>query len=93
MKAKYRADFDLQFIKNVVVIYDLNLGNQSVTNDAENVIEYLNNVIPEFSSKKIIYQDTRGIFDELEINKKGQFIGFKSINEKTLEKALEKLSA
>lgn len=45
-----------------VFLVDLNLGNLSVTNDAENVVEA---VARKHGSKRIIYRDSQGDWSEL----------------------------
>ena len=40
----------------------------------------------------MIYRDTRGIWDELLVNRTGRFAGFSSINERDLAAALAKLT-
>ena len=57
-----------------VVILDNNLGGRSVTNDAENVVEYLYNL---YGNRRIFYIDSEGILDELRHNN-GNFVGFGS---------------
>jgi len=50
------------------------LGGRSVTNDAENVVEYLYNL---YGNRRIFYIDSEGILDELRHNN-GNFVGFGS---------------
>jgi len=54
-----------------VYISDLNIG-MSVTNDAERVVE---EIIPRFKGKRIVYKDTDGRWDEL-VHDGHQFTGF-----------------
>lgn len=55
-----RSTFSYEIINDVLVIHDLNEG-MSVTNDMENVLEYINknNPLPN----KIVYRDSEGVFD------------------------------
>jgi polysaccharide deacetylase 2 family uncharacterized protein YibQ len=70
-----KSTFSITEIKDDrVVILDNNLGGRSVTNDAENVVEYLYNV---YGNRRIFYIDSEGILDELRHNK-GEFVGFGS---------------
>ena len=70
-----KSSFSITEIKDDrVVILDNNLGGRSVTNDAENVVEYLYNV---YGNRRIFYIDTEGVLDELRHNK-GEFVGFGS---------------
>ena len=57
-----------------VFIKDLNLGNMSITNDAENVVE---TVLRWHPGKRIIYQDSEGQWDEL-CHENGEFSGFRN---------------
>lgn len=82
------ADFRFEVIAGVVVIYDLNQGGRSVTNDVENVLRVIGESVP-LEGKKIIYQDSSGIFDG--INLTGQ--RFYSVNKKTLGEALKAIGA
>ena len=67
-------------------------GGKSVTNDAENVIADL---APDFdlSRYRVIYKDTRGIWDQMLVDRTGRFAGFSSINERDLPAALAKSPA
>ena len=53
---------------------DNNLGGRSVTNDAENVVEYLYGV---YGNRRVFYIDSEGVLDELR-HKNGVFVGFGS---------------
>ena len=87
----YHADFDYEVVNDVVAIYDLDLGNNSVTNDIQCILEILKGGIENLAQKKVIYRDSMGIFDEVVINENATFMGFRSINETTLDKAITKL--
>ena len=70
-----KSSFSITEIKDDrVVILDNNLGGRSVTNDAENVVEYLHSV---YGNRRIFYIDTEGVLDELRHNN-GNFVGFGS---------------
>ena len=70
-----KSSFSITEIKDDrVVILDNNLGGRSVTNDAENVVEYLHSV---YGNRRIFYIDSEGILDELR-HKNGNFVGFGS---------------
>ncbi len=59
------ADFRVvEETEDTIFIEDLNLGNLSVTNDAEWVIESL---VRRYGvlNKKVVYKDTTGNWDEL----------------------------
>jgi hypothetical protein len=74
----------------VIAIVDHHQG-RSVTNDADNVIADL---AADFDLSKylVIYRDTRGIWDQLLVDRTGRFAGFSSINERELSAAIGKVT-
>ena len=89
-KNRHRASYTYEVHGDVIVIIDHDQG-KSVTNDAENVIADL---AADFDLSKyhVIYRDTRGIYDQLLVDRTGHFAGFSSINERDLPAALAKLT-
>jgi len=70
-----KSSFSITELKDDrVVIIDSNLGGRSVTNDAENVVEYLYGV---YGNRRVFYIDSEGVLDELR-HKNGVFVGFGS---------------
>jgi len=70
-----KSSFSITELKDDrVVIMDNNLGGRSVTNDAENVVEYLYGV---YGNRRVFYIDSEGVLDELR-HKNGVFVGFGS---------------
>ena len=68
-----RSDFEIVKVTDeFVFIRDLNIGNRSVTNDAENVVVDVNRM---HNGKRIIYQDSEGSWNEL-LHSDGRFEGF-----------------
>ena len=59
--------------KKLVLIEDLNLGNMSVTNDAETVVSEILDNYPDY---RIAYRDSSLDWDEL-VHENGQFTGFR----------------
>lgn len=59
-----RADYNYRIQNNKVYIIDLNLGNISVTNDAENVLSEIN-CEEDIIGKKIIYKDSESTWSEM----------------------------
>ena len=92
MKFCYPADFDYELINDVVVIYDLDQGNCTVTTDIQGVLKIIKNDIPDLTNKRLIYQDSEKIFDEIIINAQGRFVMFRSINERQRDEALNKIN-
>jgi hypothetical protein len=76
---------------NVIAIIDHDEG-RSVTNDAENVIDDLTRQGFDLSKYRVIYRDTRGIWDQVLVDRTGRFAGFSTINERDLSAALAKLT-
>ncbi|HEX6441641.1 MAG TPA: hypothetical protein VF007_05595, partial [Stellaceae bacterium] len=76
---------------NVIAIIDHDQG-RSVTNDADNVIADLAAQGLDLSRYLVIYRDTRGIWDQLLVDRTGHFAGFSSINERDLAAALAKVT-
>ncbi len=67
---------DYQIVKitdKIIFIQDLNLGNISVTNDAEWVVE---NILNQYNPpKRIVYRDSEGQWDEL-VHDGRRFVAF-----------------
>ena len=91
LKNKRRSVYRRAVYGNVIAVIDHDEG-KSVTNDAENVIDDLAGQGFDLSKYRVIYKDTRGIWDELLVDRTGQFAGFSSINEGDLPAALAKLT-
>ena len=80
-----QADFDYKFRdtftgERVLIIYDLNLGGKSVTNDIENVlqkIQRVNGPLPRL----IIYRDSEGRFDGVKADGEVEFIPIRETGE------------
>lgn len=76
------SDYDIVHLdheKQIVYLHDLNLGNRSVTNDAENVVDDINGTYPGW---RIIYKDSMDSWTELVYNHMdGKFSGFSFVNE------------
>jgi len=82
------SNFHTEIIGNTVVIYDLDIGGRSVTNDIENVLEYIKQSV-DISNKLVIYQDSDKYFDGVCISRNGKFSGFYPIHKNTLNEAFE----
>ena len=69
----FGADFEIIFVESeFILLKDLDLGNKSVTNDAEAVVEM---ILDSFGDKRIFYYDSTNDIDELCHDKK-RFTGF-----------------
>jgi hypothetical protein len=89
MKHQPCAAYSYTVHASVIAIVDRDQG-RSVTNDAANVIQDLADEGFDLSQYRVIYRDTRGIWDELK-TENGRFAGYASLNETDLEAALAKL--
>ena len=90
LKNRLRAVYSRAVHGNVIAIIDHDEG-KSVTNDAENVIADLAADF-DLSKYRVIYRDTRGIWDQMLVGRTGHFVGFSSINERDLPAALARLT-
>jgi hypothetical protein len=88
--SEHRAIYSRTVHGNVIAIIDHDQG-KSVTSDAENVIADLAASF-DLSKYRVIYRDTGGIWDEMLVDRTGQFAGFSSINERDLPAVLAKLT-
>lgn len=86
------ADFEYQVLDDVIVIFDLNMGGRSVTNDIHNVLDHIEQEIGGIKGKRVIYRDSHGIFDGIGVTRNGEFTNFYSLNVKSLDAALKKLN-
>lgn len=86
------ADYHYEIHGDVIVVFDHDLGGRSVTNAAEEVIDALRNELVSLTGKRVIYRDSMGIFDELQVNPAGRFQGYSFIGERDLDKALLAIS-
>jgi len=68
-----RSDYEVvEVTPTMVKIVDLDRGNKSVTNDAENVTREL---FTSHGNKRFIYRDSDGYWDEL-LHQNGRFTRF-----------------
>jgi hypothetical protein len=86
-----RSVYSYRVFDRVIAVIDHDKG-RSVTNDADNVIKDLAKKGFDLSQYRVIYKDTRGIWDQMLVDRTGHFAGFKSINERDLPAALAKLA-
>jgi hypothetical protein len=85
-----KSDFDFEIVKMqgryILKIVDLDLGRMSVTNDIENVVEYIFRKTPDVDPAGflIIYQDSEHRWDGWDA-KDRQFV---ALDEQTFEEAV-----
>lgn len=84
------ADFSYTISQDVIKIVDLKLGANSVTNDAENVLQKIEQWQPgSVAHCRIMYRDSLGIWDGLEWD--GEEVTFIPIRERDEQAAERKL--
>jgi hypothetical protein len=84
------ADFSYAMAGDVLTIWDLNLGNKSVTNDAENVLPKIEEAESRsFVGSPVMYRDSMGFWDGLAWD--GQEVRFIPLRETSERLAFEKL--
>ncbi len=71
-----------------LIIYDMDEGNISVTNDMENILLDIFKDLPQLESANIIYRDSQGIFDGVRLHESG--FEFYSLRKKTETYAIRK---
>jgi hypothetical protein len=86
-----RAIYSHAIHGTVIAIIDHDQG-RTVTNDAANVVDDLTRQGFDLSKYRVIYKDTRGIWDQILVDRTGHFAGFSSINERDLPAALGKIT-
>jgi len=90
-----RSAYTTELTNGVLCITDLNIG-KSVTNDAENVIADLIKGGWDFTTIPVIYRDSIGMWDGLQVLN-GRFVGFFQICEddqlKAVQSALDRAEA
>lgn len=84
------ANFYYEITNGILVITDLDLsGHKSVTNDVQNVLKKIK--AKGDLCSKVIYQDSSRYWDEIIVDSAMQFMGFRSLNEKDLGAALQRV--
>ena len=86
------SDFNYGIVGNVLWIKDNNLGNMSVTNDMENVLEHLDKQLDYALSNNrylIVYCDSEGTWDGIYYHEK--MADFIIMNETSLESAINRI--
>jgi hypothetical protein len=86
-----RSDYSYELRGHVVCIVDHDNG-KSVTNDIREVLADLTRDGLDLSRHRVIYRDSLKIWDEV-VLKGAMFHDFKSLNERELDAALQKVAA
>ena len=64
-------------------------GGPSITNAAEDVVVAVALLVPDLHRRRVIYQDSDGVWDELVIDSAGRFVDFRLIRARTLQGAID----
>lgn len=59
----FAADYTYTVEGNVIAIVDLDLGNRSVTNDIEYILDDIRSEIGDLAGYSVIYRDSMGRWD------------------------------
>lgn len=71
-----KSDFSVAVFGELVVIVDLNLGNMSVTNDIDAVLQHISKRHNFNNSSVVVYRDSDGHYDRVGIQPNGKFRDF-----------------
>jgi hypothetical protein len=85
VRSKFEIIADLP---DVIAIDDLD-GLVTVTSDAEKVVKYLHSI--GMGKRRLIYRDTSGVWDELEHDNGGSFMGIRYMGTELLNDALRRV--
>jgi hypothetical protein len=92
MRQNFRADYEYTVDEDaaIIAIVDLDLGNKSVTNDMENVLDDIKLKLGTLSGFSVIYKDSLGRWDGVRLDEKGT-VHFYGLGESEPEKAAKRL--
>ena len=87
------AEFSYTVDQDVIKVVDLNLGSNSVTNDAERVLRKIERWQPGLIARcRIMYRDSRGIWDGIEWDgEEVTFFLIREMDERAAERKLRQL--
>jgi hypothetical protein len=84
-----RSKYDYKVIAGVLCVVDADEeGARSVTNDAEHVVAELHALGLLPPGRRLIYRDSTGQWDEMQVREGGLFVGFAPLRAKSLLEAL-----
>ena len=85
----FAADYTYTVKSNIIAIVDLDLGNRSVTNDIENILDEIRVEIGDLAGYSVIYRDSMGRWDGVRlVNRTVYFYG---LGEADKESAMNRL--
>lgn len=85
----FRANYTYSVEDNIIAIIDLDLGNKSVTNDIDNVIDDIRTELGGLSGYCVIYRDSMGRWDGVRLV--NGTIYFYVLGEANKESAMDRL--
>ncbi|WP_229374392.1 hypothetical protein [Fibrella rubiginis] len=86
---RFRADYTYTIEGTIIVIVDLDLGNRSVTNDIENVLDDIRLKIGDLAGYSVIYRDSMSRWDGVRLV--GRTVYFYGLGETDKESAMNRL--
>ena len=91
MNSLNEASFSYELLsEHILAIFD-NQGGASVTTDVNSVLKKIKSELGQLDVKFVVYQDSRGVIDQIRINEYGEFNGFYPLNSITLSEAVRKI--
>lgn len=88
-RTRFNADYTYTVEDNVIAIVDLDLGNRSVTNDMELVLNEIRAELGDLAGLSVIYQDSMGRWDGVRLV--NDVVYFYGLGEADKEQAMSRL--
>ena len=88
-RTRFSADYTYTVEGSVIAIVDLDLGNRSVTNDMELVLDEIRAELGDLAGYSVIYQDSMGRWDG--VRRVNGVVYFYGLGEADKESALNRL--
>ncbi len=89
LRKPFRVDYTYTVEGNVIAIIDFDLGNKSVTNDIENVLEDIRVELGNLAGYSVIYRDSMGRWDGVRLI--NNVVCFYALNETDQQSAQARL--
>ena len=85
----FSADYTYTVEDNIIAIIDLDLGNRSVTNDMELVLNEIRAELGDLAGYSVIYQDSTGRWDGVRLV--NDIVYFYGLGEADKQEAMDRL--
>lgn len=86
---RFSADYTYTIEDNVIAIVDLDLGNRSVTNDIELVLDEIRAEVGDLAGYAVVYRDSTGRWDGVRLV--NGVVYFYGLGEAEKEQAMNRL--